>query len=72
MSTTLTAEELAAKQAELLNRVWSDDAFKARLKASPAEVLAEMGIPVPPGRIEVLEDTDTVKHLVLPPLQEGA
>jgi hypothetical protein len=55
MTKTLSQEELAAKQTDLLNRVWSDDAFKARLIASPAEVLAELGFPVPEGRIEVIE-----------------
>jgi hypothetical protein len=66
-------EDAAAKQAELLNRVWSDDAFKARLKANPREVLEEIGLPVPTGvDIRVVEDTDTVKHLVVPPLKADA
>lgn len=73
MAVQMTAEEAAAKQAELLNRVWSDDAFKARLKANPREVLSEMGLPVPAGtEIKVVEDTDTVKHLVVPPLKADA
>lgn len=66
--TQMTEEELVRRQAELLQRVWEDDAFKARLKADPRAVMTEMGIPVPEGvELRVVEDTDTVKHLPLPP-----
>lgn len=62
-------EQSAEKQAELLNRVWSDDAYKARLLADPRSALSEMGFTFPEGSdIKVLEDSDTVKHLVVPPL----
>lgn len=64
----ITEEELIRRQAELLQRVWEDDALKARLKADPCAVLTEMGIPVPEGvELRVVEDTETIKHLPLPP-----
>lgn len=53
---------------QVLARVWSDADFKERLIRDPRGVLAEHGIDLPEGHeITVLEDTDTVRHLVLPP-----
>lgn len=55
------------KFAQLIAKAWADADFKARLQSSPAAVLREAGIEVPEGvDIKVVEDTDTVKHLVLP------
>jgi len=52
----------------LAARARGDAAFKARLLAEPAAVLAEQGIPVPPGvAVRVLESTPTLVHLALPP-----
>lgn len=49
-------------------RAWSDEAFKQRLLADPAAVLAEQGIAVPPGvEVRMHENTATVFHLTLPP-----
>jgi hypothetical protein len=58
-----------AKQwGQLVARTWSDEAFKARLLADPAAVLAEQGIPLPPGvEVRIHEDTPAVVHLTLPP-----
>jgi len=64
---------LAERRANLLTRVWNDPTFRDRLLASPPEVLAEAGIAVPAGmEVCVVEDTDSVKHLVLPPLAGSA
>jgi hypothetical protein len=52
---------------QVVARAWSDDAFKARLQASPREVLAEFGIAVPADlQLKLVEDEPGVKHLVLP------
>lgn len=52
---------------EVLNRAWSDPAFKARLKSDPAAVLRAAGVPLPKGmRIAVVENTPDVMHMVLP------
>jgi hypothetical protein len=59
---------------QIVGRAWADDGFNQRLRADPAGVLTEYGLPLSAGlRIEVLEDpdrvpedTDAVMHLVLP------
>jgi hypothetical protein len=59
---------------QIVGRAWADDGFNQRLRADPAGVLTEYGLPLSAGlRIEVLEnpdrvpeDTDGVMHLVLP------
>jgi hypothetical protein len=52
---------------KLVSKVWSDDALKQRLIANPTEVLREQGLNVPPGvKIEVHEDSDAVRHIVIP------
>jgi hypothetical protein len=44
-----------------------DEAFKERLIADPAATLADEGIELPDGvEVRVVEDTETVRHLVLP------
>lgn len=46
---------------------WSDEDYKARLLSDPAAVLSEAGIELESGvTIEVVEDTASVRHLVLP------
>ena len=54
--------------AKVVARAWSDPAFKAQLLADPNAVLVAAGASVPPGvKIRVVENTDTLVHLVLPP-----
>lgn len=38
-----------SKLATLLDKLGTDDAFRARLQADPAAALGELGIDVPPG-----------------------
>jgi hypothetical protein len=53
---------------QVVARAWSDEAFKQRLTADPAAMLAEYGIDLPEGVVvRVVEDTATVRHFVLPP-----
>lgn len=53
---------------QLLEKIWTDDKFKQRLLTSPATVLQEFGIPVSAGLdIRVVENTDKVSYLALPP-----
>jgi Nitrile hydratase, alpha chain len=55
------------KFGEIVAKAWADPSFKERLIQSPAEVLAEHGIKIPEGmKINILQDTDTEKHFVLP------
>jgi hypothetical protein len=60
-------QEFAKRYGQLVARAWADEAFKRRLLAEPAAVLAEHGIPVPPGReVRAVENTDRVLYLTLP------
>jgi hypothetical protein len=57
---------------KLIARAWADEAFKRRLLASPAAVLQECGLAVPPGvQVKVVENSDQVLHLMLPPRPVG-
>jgi len=54
--------------AAIVVQAWADEKFKKRLLADPTGVLKEKGLSVGPGvRIKVVEDTDQVVHLRLPP-----
>ncbi len=51
----------------VIRRAWNDAAFKQRLLADPARVLREEGVAVPEGiEARVLEDTERVRHFILP------
>ncbi len=57
---------------QIVATAWADEEFKARLLANPRAVLAEYGIDVPEGiELTVVEDTEAVHHLVLPPSPAG-
>ena len=54
---------------ELLVRARHDPAFRRRFVMAPDQVLAEASIALPPGtRVEVVENSAKVIHIVLPPL----
>jgi hypothetical protein len=56
-----------AAMGKLIERAWRDPVFKRRLVADPETVFTEAGFPVPPGtKIEVVEDSATVSHFILP------
>jgi hypothetical protein len=57
---------------QVVAKVWSDPAYKARLLANTTQVLKEEGIDYGPGvQVKVVENTDTVRYLALPtPPQE--
>ncbi len=61
-------EEQTKLYGRIVARAWQDEVFKRRLLADPREALAEMGVEVPPGHeVRVVEDTERVRHLVIPP-----
>jgi hypothetical protein len=63
----MKAEQPKVGWGQIVDRAWRDEAFRRRLLAQPAAVLAEHGLEVPPGlQVRVLEDTDQVIHLTLP------
>ncbi|MBF0304578.1 MAG: NHLP leader peptide family RiPP precursor [Alphaproteobacteria bacterium] len=52
----------------IIAKAWADEAFKAKLIADPAATLLAEGIAVPANiTLKVVENTDTVLHIVLPP-----
>jgi hypothetical protein len=53
---------------QVVAKAWSDPSYKAKLLADPRAALTAAGVAVPAGvAIQVVEDTDKVAHLVLPP-----
>ena len=53
---------------KVITKAWGDPKYKARLMADPRAALAEAGVEPPPGLdFKVVENTNKVVHLVLPP-----
>ena len=60
--------EWGQKWVQVVNKAWADESFKKRLLGNPAAVLKEHGMELPPGvQVKVVENTDKVFHLTLPP-----
>jgi hypothetical protein len=60
-------EENARKIEKIIATAWIDEGFKQRLLSDPAANLKEQGVEIPPGvEVRIVEDTETVQHLVLP------
>jgi hypothetical protein len=58
---------------KVIARAWTDSSFKARLLADPRAALAEAGLSLPAGiKVQVLEDTATLTHLVIRQRPSGA
>jgi hypothetical protein len=68
MQTTVQQGSWQKQWGQLVAQVWSDENLKQRLIDDPENVLREFGIEVPDDvEFRVMEDTDRVQHLVLPP-----
>ena len=53
---------------KIITRCWEDEEFKKRLMADPAKILDAEGVNVPDGvSIRVMEDTEQVRTLIIPP-----
>ena len=62
------AAVLLSKFSHIIETAWAEPAFKVLLMRDPPAALAMIGVAPPPGvRLTVIEDTDTVCTLVLPP-----
>ncbi|HEX2817408.1 MAG TPA: NHLP leader peptide family RiPP precursor [Phenylobacterium sp.] len=61
-------------QTRVIGQAMSDPAFRKRLLADPVGTLRGAGVEVPEGlSVEVVEDTATRVHLVLPaPIEDSA
>ena len=65
-------EEEQKKLGRIIAKAWSDDGFKKRLLADPTATLKAEGLHVREGvEMRVVEDTDTVVHIVLRPKPTG-
>lgn len=61
-----------AQVAEVVDRASFDPAFRRQLLGAPAATLQGAGIEVPDGlEVRVVENTDRVRHIVLPRQPEG-
>lgn len=66
-------KEQDKKMAKVIAKAWADESFKERLLSDSRRVLAEEGIPVPPGvEVKVLEQTDGQFYMVLPKKPTGS
>jgi hypothetical protein len=53
---------------KIIARCWEDEEFKKRLMADPAKTFDAEGVRIPAGvSIRVVEDTDQVRTLIIPP-----
>jgi hypothetical protein len=60
-------EERTKKMYKIIAKAWMDKGFKERLLANPVTKLKEEGFEISPGvEVRIVEDTDKVRHLVLP------
>lgn len=72
MQTTAPQTNWQKQWGMLVARAWSDEALKQRLLENPRTVLAEHGIEVAYDmELRVVEDSDQVRHLVLPASPSG-
>ncbi|MBI5524049.1 MAG: NHLP leader peptide family natural product precursor [Desulfarculus sp.] len=59
--------------AKVVARAWADEIYKKKLISDPAVVLKAEGIEVPQAaQLKVVEDTTTLRHLVLPAMPAEA
>lgn len=66
----MTKQEEGKMVGEIIAKAWADPAFKERLLADATAVLREEGVVVPEGvEVRAVENTETVFHLVIPPVQ---
>jgi hypothetical protein len=60
-------EEMNKKIGKVIAKAWSDQDFKARLIANPAETLQAEGIVIPDGvKVNVVENTKDQFYFVIP------
>ncbi|MDD2923574.1 NHLP leader peptide family RiPP precursor [Rhodoferax sp.] len=64
----MNTNDRSTKMNQLIAKAWADEAFKQRLMADPVAVLRAEGLELPDGlSVKVLENTEQLYHLVLPP-----
>jgi|APSaa5957512622_1039677.scaffolds.fasta_scaffold17694_4 hypothetical protein len=65
-------QELQEVWIQMIQKAWSDTAFKNRLLANPKDVFKENGVDIPDGQeINIVENTVKLSHFVLPRPPDG-
>ena len=65
-------EEFQKAYGKVVAKAWGDEDFKAKLLADPMTVLKENGLAIPEDvEFRVVENTDKIVHLILPPEPAG-
>ena len=65
----MNAEQQAKLWGQIVTKASQDENFRQRLLADPANVVKEFDVELPAGvQLRVVENTDQVLHLALPPL----
>ncbi len=65
-------EEFQKAYDKVVAKAWGDHDFKAKLLADPMTVLKEYGLAIPEDvEFRVVENTDKIVHLILPPEPAG-
>lgn len=60
-------EEQTMRIQQIVSKAWVDDVFKYKLLSDPAKVLRSEGVSIPQGvEIRIVQDTDNVRHVVMP------
>ncbi len=58
---------------QIVAKAWGNEMFRNKLLRDPAATLAQEGVAVPAGvQVKVVQDSDSVMHLVLPVKPAGA
>jgi hypothetical protein len=64
----MNLDQQGKKWGQIIAKCWADEGFKQKLSAKPVATLKAEGVDVPDGvSVKVLENTDKVFHLVIPP-----
>lgn len=64
----MSQDEQKKKLGQIIAKTWDDDGFKKKLIANPGETFKEEGLEMPSDvEVRVVEDSDKVVYLVLPP-----
>ena len=70
--TQVDLKALKTVYAQAVRKAWADPAFRAKLLADPRAALADEGAAIPAGlTVNVVENTESVVNLVLPPRPSG-
>src|ERR1700745_3484707 len=65
---TMNQGEKERKLSQIIAKCWADESFKRKLLTNTEAILSAEGVELPAGlSVKVLENTDKVFHLVIPP-----